>query len=249
LSGYFFMSQHDKPRHVAIIPDGNGRWAESRGLSRIQGYQRGVERLKKLIDHLVSHAISEATVFAFSCENQGRPAFEVRYIEQLIARTLHEYATQLHARQIKLLFFGDLSRLNKHNQKIIQAAMDKTAQNNGLRLNIGLHYSGRWHVAKMVQDMARSVEQGTLQVDAIDQDYIADWMCKGSWSEPDLLIRTGHEQRMSNFMLWHLAYTELHFPACFWPDFAEEQFDEALQVYAKRQRRYGLHFSQIKERA
>jgi undecaprenyl diphosphate synthase len=229
------------PKHIAVIPDGNARWAKSQGLTRFEGYQQGANRLRDLIDCLASYSVDALTVFVFSSENQGRSSVEVRYIEQLMVKMLRDHLRSLHDHGVKVFFFGALDALAAKTRSGVEDAMALTEHNTGLQLNFGLHYSGRWHVAGLAKHIASSVARGDLDPASVDADYVAQWMRASSWSEPDLLIRTGFEQRVSNFMLWHLAYTELYFPACYWPDFSQQHLDEALLAFAKRQRRYGLH--------
>ncbi len=228
------------PAHVAIIPDGNGRWASEQGLLRSTGHQRGATRVKELVEHLLTQPnITTLTIFGFSTENNKRPAAETRLIMSLIRSELNAMQQALLDNNIQLLCIGDRSQFPKKLLADIIRIEEKTAQNTGLTLVIALHYSGRWDITQATQKLAIQVENKKLIPSDITPEHINAQLQTHALPEPDLLIRTSGEQRISNFLLWPLAYTELYMTPCFWPDFNTEQFDLAIEWYQSRERRFG----------
>lgn len=228
------------PRHVAIIMDGNGRWAKKRGLPRIAGHKIGVESVRTIVKVCVEKKIDVLTLFAFSIENWERPKAEVGYlIGQLFVKSLEKEIKNLHKNNIQFRVIGDVKSLPKKLQQKIANAERLTAKNGGLKLVIALSYSGRWDIVEAVQKLGREIEVGKLQAKNINAEKLHAHLCLHDLPEPDLLIRTSGEKRISNFMLWQLAYTELYFTDVLWPDFREKEFAKALKDYTQRNRRFG----------
>lgn len=230
---------HLLPRHVAIIMDGNGRWAARQGEPRHQGHRAGAEAVRKTVETCARAGIEVLTLFAFSSENWRRPAAEVRMLMQLFARVLDRETNRLHENGIELRIIGDRSRLAPRIQERAAAAESLTAGNPRMRLNIAASYGGRWDIVQAVQQLAAEVARGERLPDSIEEQSIQQKLCLGDLPEPDLFVRTGGEQRISNFLLWQLAYTELYFTPVLWPEFTAEQMQLALDWYAGRQRRFG----------
>lgn len=235
------------PHHVAIVMDGNGRWAESRGLQRIEGHRVGLEVVKAITSHCVKRNIGVLSLFAFSSENWARPEFEVDFLMQLFIQALESEIQELHDNGVRLLFSGDRSRLSMALCQRMEAAEQMTGNNTQLRLNVAMNYGGKWDIVQAVQAIAKQVQANQLSLDSIDEMLFAKHLNTAGLPDPDLFIRTSGEQRISNFFLWQLAYTELYFTDTYWPDFTTEKFDEALVCYGKRKRRYGLISEQQNE--
>ncbi|MDX1974338.1 MAG: isoprenyl transferase [Rickettsiales bacterium] len=227
------------PTHIAIIMDGNGRWAKSRGLPRSAGHKKGADALKRVMESCRSAKVAFLTIYAFSSENWKRPADEISDLMHLLGYYLEHELPELHRNQIRLRFIGDLSRIEDKLRTRIQKAMDMTAGNSGFNLTVALSYGARQEIARAVQALAAQAKEGTLEIAAIDEELISKTLDTSDLPEPDLLIRTGGEQRLSNFLLWQSAYTELYFTDILWPDFGDAHFSQALGDYAKRERRYG----------
>ncbi len=228
-----------KPRHVAIIMDGNGRWALGQGRPRSHGHQAGGEALKRVIEACLKRRIPYLTVYAFSSENWRRPAMEVRRLMELFLSALNREVRRLHEAGVKLRFSGDLSAFNAALRNGMLRAEHRTRNNTRLTLNVAVNYGGRAEIVAATRRIAAEVAAGRLQPDDIDEQTVARNLILGSLPEPDLFIRTGGEQRLSNFLLWQLAYTELYFCDVLWPDFGESHLDEALAAFAGRERRFG----------
>ena len=237
----------DTPRHVAVIMDGNGRWARRHGLPRIAGHRRGVEVVKKMAPLVTRHGIPYLTLFAFSSENWKRPASEVELLVELLARTLEKEIRRLHQNRIRLRVIGDLSRFARPLQRKIADAVALTRANRALNLTVAFNYGGRWDLTQACRSVAESVADGSLPPEAVTPALIESRLCTRDLPAPDLFIRTGGEQRISNFLLWQLAYTELYFTDAHWPEFDEKHFAQALAVYAGRQRRFGKTGEQVAE--
>lgn len=236
------MSEPDAnlpPRHVAIIMDGNGRWAARQGEARHQGHRAGAEAVRNTVETCARAGIQALTLFAFSSENWRRPATEVRMLMQLFARVLDRETHRLHENGIELKIIGDRSRLPPKIQESAAAAELLTAGNPRMRLNIAASYGGRWDIMQAFQQLAAEVARGEREVDSINEQSLQEKLCLSDLPEPDLFVRTGGEQRISNFLLWQLAYTELYFTPVLWPEFNAAQMQEALDWYAGRQRRFG----------
>jgi undecaprenyl diphosphate synthase len=230
----------NKPRHIAIIMDGNGRWASNRGLPRIVGHKIGVESVRAVVGFCYEKKIAALTLFAFSTENWERPKKEVSFLTgQLFIQALENEISELHKNSVQFRVIGDTKRLDKKLQQKIDNAEKLTTNNNGLKLVIALSYSGRWDITEATRRLCYQVEIGEIKSDDITAEMVDNKISLHDLPKPDLLIRTGGEQRISNFMLWQLAYTELYFTDVLWPDFREEAFTKALNAYESRSRRFG----------
>lgn len=227
------------PVHIAIVMDGNGRWAQRRHLPRIAGHKAGVENVRKIVQLCSQNKIQALTLFAFSTENWARPKSEVDFLMNLFGQSLRNEIKELHANHVQIKIVGDVSKFNEKLRAAIKQAEDLTANNFGLKLNIALNYSGRWDITQAMQKIGMQIEVGTLESQNINEKVIQSNLCFSALPEPDLFIRTSGELRISNFMLWQLAYTELYFTNVLWPDFDEKEFDQALEAFAKRERRFG----------
>jgi undecaprenyl diphosphate synthase len=233
------------PRHVAVIMDGNGRWAEARGLPRSSGHQNGVEPVRLCIRESARRGIEALTLYAFSSENWQRPEAEVGSLMGLFFDALANEVPELQRNQVRLRFIGDRSKLAPPLQARMQEAEGSTAANRGLKLQVAVSYGGRAELVRAVQSLAGAVQRGEFAAAAIDEARLAGALDLAGLPEPDLFIRTGGEQRISNFLLWHLAYTELYFTPVLWPDFDVAALEQALQFFAGRQRRFGLTGEQL----
>jgi undecaprenyl diphosphate synthase len=240
------MTANDKiPTHVAVIMDGNGRWARKRALPRHAGHRSGVGSVRRVVEQAAKRGVEYLTLFAFSSENWARPREEVSKLMSLFVEALQREVDELHRNNIRLEFIGARERLQPDLVKKIEAAEARMAANSGLRLLVAVAYGGRWDIVQASRSLAADVARGELAVDDIDADQLAERLQLGGAPDVDLLIRTGGEQRISNFLLWNLAYAELYFCDTLWPDFRERDFDEALAFYARRQRRYGHTGEQV----
>ena len=231
------------PKHVAIIMDGNGRWATSRYLPRVAGHAKGVETVRKVVKECITRGVGYLTLFAFSSENWRRPADEVSVLMRLFATALEREVDKMHANGIRLRVVGDLSRFDARLLELIAHAEEKTESNSRLTLTICANYGGRWD---LMQATNRMVSEHPGQNDYAESD-LAPYLAMAYAPEPDLFIRTGGEQRISNFLLWQLAYTELYFTDVFWPDFDAAALDEAIGSYQQRERRFGRTSAQLVE--
>jgi undecaprenyl diphosphate synthase len=236
----------NKPRHIAIIMDGNGRWARKRGLPRVAGHRRGVETVKNMVPICGKRGIPYLTLFAFSSENWRRPSTEVKLLIELLHTTLETEMRRLHEHNVRLRVIGDLSRFPAKLQRKIDQAHHLTRDNKALNLTIAINYGGQWDMTQACRSIAQLVARGELSAEAITPALIESHLCTSELPPPDLFIRTGGEQRVSNFLLWQLAYTELYFCDTYWPDFDEHSVDRALEQFASRQRRFGKTGEQIK---
>lgn len=228
-----------KPRHVAVIMDGNGRWANSQGLTRVAGHRRGVDAVKQLIKSCLKHEIPYLSIYAFSSENWNRPANEVNALMELLMGALENQTAKLDENSVKLNLVGDLTRFEPKIQRLAKHATEATADNATLVLNVAINYGGRWDIVQSARALATKVAQGDLQPDQIDENMISQCLCTAGQPDPDLFIRTSGEYRISNFMLWQAAYSEFYFTDLLWPDFDEDAFTEALLLYTHRDRRFG----------
>ncbi|MFN3629420.1 MAG: polyprenyl diphosphate synthase [Casimicrobiaceae bacterium] len=227
------------PRHVAVVMDGNGRWAQRRMLPRVAGHRQGVESVRSIIRVVGERGIRHLTLFAFSSENWQRPAEEIGFLMELFLRSLREEMDRLHDNGVRFLAIGDLSRLASETQRLIEEAQARTAANDRLWLNVAVNYGGRWDI---IQAVERAVAAGRPHA-------FADYLALAGQPDPDLFIRTGGERRVSNFLLWQMAYTELYFTDVLWPEFGAEHFEQALAWYAGRERRFGMTGEQLREAA
>lgn len=235
------------PAHVAIIMDGNGRWAERRHLPRIAGHHAGSETVREIVRACVRKNIGVLTLFAFSSENWRRPEREVSLLLDLLLSSLRREVDELRRNGVRLRFIGDRSIFAATLRESMGEAERLTEPNTGLLLIIALNYGGRWDIAQAMRTIAREVQSGALSASKIDEQTIDDHLSLSGVPEPDLFIRTGGEQRISNFLLWNLAYTELYFTDVLWPDFNEQAFETALASFACRQRRFGRTGDQLEQ--
>ncbi len=227
------------PRHVAIIMDGNGRWAKRQGKMRIFGHKAGVKSVRKAVSFAASHHLDALTLYAFSSENWNRPIQEVSALMQLFIRALGSEVKSLHKHNVRLRVIGDISRFSSRLQDMIRRSETLTQNNDGLTLNIAANYGGRWDIIEGVKKLAGQVEAGTLRADQITEEALGASVCMSELAPVDLVIRTGGEHRISNFLLWQIAYAELYFTDVLWPDFDEIVFEGALNAFAQRERRFG----------
>ena len=242
-----FSATSSIPKHVAIIMDGNGRWAQKRGLPRIAGHKAGVETVRSVIQTCVEKGIEVVTLFAFSSENWRRPEKEVTLLMSLFLMALQREVKKLHKNEVQLRIVGDVSAFDNKIQEQIKKAEALTKDNKTLVLNIAANYGGQWDITRSVKSLAEKVESGVLKSEDITSDLISQNLCMSDLPEPDLFIRTGGEQRISNFLIWQLAYSELYFTDTLWPDFDRQAFEEALTSFAGRQRRFGHTGEQIEK--
>ncbi len=233
------------PRHVAVIMDGNGRWAARRALPRHLGHRAGVKAVRAIVEGCGRRGIEALTLFAFSSENWGRPAEEVERLMELFVEAMDREVDELQRNGVRLRFIGDLDALKPHLVDRIRAAQGRTAGNEGMSLYVALSYGGRWDIVHAARKLAARAVQGGIALGAIDEAALAAELALGGAPDPDLFIRTGGEQRISNFLLWNLAYTELYFCDCLWPDFDDAELERALRHFAQRQRRFGLTGEQV----
>ena len=233
------------PRHVAIIMDGNGRWATKRHLPRVAGHVRGVEAVRTTVESAVRHQVQYLTLFAFSSENWRRPADEVSVLMRLFVRTLQREVAQLRGNGIRLRVVGDLSRFDAKLRALIEQVEQKTAQNNRLVLTIAANYGGRWDMLQAMSKLLTENPQLAVDHAPITEKDIDKRLAMSYAPEPDLFIRTGGEKRISNFLLWQLAYSELYFTDTFWPDFGADAFDAAVASFSHRERRFGRTSEQL----
>ncbi|WP_255555802.1 (2E,6E)-farnesyl-diphosphate-specific ditrans,polycis-undecaprenyl-diphosphate synthase [Sodalis sp. CWE] len=227
------------PRHVAIIMDGNGRWAQNRGKLRIFGHQEGVKSVRRAVSFAVGHRLDALTLYAFSSENWNRPIQEISALMELFIRTLDSEVKVLCKNNVRLRIIGDTSRFGIRLQERIRRSEAETCDNEGLALNIAANYGGRWDIIQGVRQLANQVQNGILHPDQINEDVFCQVVCMNELTPVDLVIRTGGEHRISNFLLWQIAYSELFFTDVLWPDFDETVFEGALNAFAKRERRFG----------
>lgn len=238
-------SNPDTPRHVAIIMDGNGRWARRRHLPRFAGHRAGLESVRKTIRACGEQGVEVLTLFAFSSENWRRPKEEVGLLMNLFLNALDKEVGKLHENNIRLRIIGDITAFSSEIQQRIVDAERLTCNNTALQLNIAANYGGRWDIAQSCRQLAARVAKGELSAEAITPELIHQGLSLAALPEPDLFIRSGGEQRISNFLLWQLAYTELYFTDLLWPEFDEAAFNEALLSFARRQRRFGRTGEQV----
>jgi len=235
----------DVPRHVAIIMDGNGRWATRRHLPRVAGHARGVESVRAMVEGCSQAGVEYLTLFAFSSENWRRPADEVSYLMGLFLRVMEREVGRLERRGVRMRVIGDVSAFDPKLRESIRRAEARTADNDHLHLTIAANYGGRWDVLNAFRQLLHARPDLAAEPDAITEEHMAPYLAMAYAPEPDLFIRTGGEQRISNFMIWQLAYTELYFTDRFWPDFNREALNEAFTWYRQRERRFGRTSAQL----
>ncbi len=237
------------PAHIAIVMDGNGRWAEKRSRPRTMGHQAGLKALRRVVEHCGRRGIRELTVFAFSSENWKRPETEVSRLMELFMRTLDKEATELHKNKIRIRFIGDLNRFPTNLRNRIDRVLALTPADFRMTLNVAANYGGRWDITHAARLLARDVDEGKIHPEEISESMFAAKLATAGGSEPDLLIRTGGEMRISNFLLWQAAYSELYFSPVLWPDFGANEIDLAIEAYGRRERRYGAISDSPREKA
>ena len=233
------------PEHVAIIMDGNGRWAKAQGQPRSYGHQEGVVSVHKIMDTVTRLGLRYLTLYTFSTENWNRPEEEVQALMSLMVTAIHRETPNMMEKNVRLIAIGDLSRLRPDAYATLQECMATTAGNTGTILVLALSSSARWEITEAVRQIAREVSEGQLRVDEISEAMVTNHLTTKGIPDPDLLIRTGGEQRISNFLLWQLSYAEFYFTEVFWPEFREEAFYEAILYYQRRERRFGKTSEQL----
>ena len=235
------------PEHVAIIMDGNGRWAKKQGLARVFGHQKGVETVHEITTAAAELGLKYLTLYTFSTENWNRPKEEVDAIMTLLVDTIAKERPTLMKNNVRLLTIGDTNRLPDEARKKYLQLIDDTAGNTGLSLVLALSYSSRWEITEAMKRIAHKIESGEMKADDITEQTLTDNLTTACIPDPDLLIRTSGEYRISNFLLWQLAYSEMYFTDCYWPEFTREEFYKALVDYAQRERRFGKTSEQIQK--
>lgn len=239
------IQQNRIPRHVAIIMDGNGRWAKRQGLARMFGHRQGVETVHRITEAAAELGIEYLTLYAFSTENWNRPKEEVDALMVLLVDTIVKETPVLMKNNVRLQTIGDLSRLPQATRDKFVECISTTSQNTGLTMVVALSYSARWEMIQMVKQIATKVQNGELLIEDINEEMVSNHMATKQIPDPDLLIRTSGELRISNFLLWQLAYSELYFTDCLWPEFTTEEFYQAIVDYQCRERRFGKTSEQI----
>jgi undecaprenyl diphosphate synthase len=227
------------PQHIAVIMDGNGRWARRQGAKRIFGHRNAIEAVRQTAEASAELGIKYLTLYAFSTENWKRPKAEISGLMELLVSTIKKETSTLTKNNIRLSSIGDIAALPKSCQRELQESKDLTKDNDGLNLILALSYSGRWEIVEAVKDLLKDVKKGILDTDDITNDIFSDYLCTKNIPDPELLIRTSGELRISNFLLWQIAYSELYITDILWPDFRKENLYEAIVAYQKRERRFG----------
>ena len=227
------------PRHVAIIMDGNGRWAKAKGKDRSFGHQEGVVSVRKIMDAVTQLGLKYLTLYTFSTENWNRPEEEVQALMSLLVSAIHRETPDMMKKNVRLTAIGDLSRLREDAYNTLQECIDTTSANTGTTLVLALSYSSRWEITRAARQLAQEVLEQKINPNDITEAMVSDHLTTKNIPDPDLLIRTGGEKRISNFLLWQLSYAEFFFTDVFWPDFREEELYEAILYYQQRERRFG----------
>lgn len=233
------IEQGQVPSHIAIIMDGNGRWAKSRGNIRTQGHKAGVDSVRDITEACAQIGVKYLTLYAFSTENWGRPKMEVNALMRLLARSLRQEAENLNENNIRLETIGQIDRFPKKCQRELKEAMELTKDNDRLQLCLALSYSGRWDITEAVKKLAHQVKDGDIEPEDINDEMISAHLSTADIPDPELIIRTSGEYRLSNFLLWQLAYSELYITETYWPDFRRKELYKAIQSFQKRERRFG----------
>ena len=233
------IDKESLPRHVAIIMDGNGRWAQSRGRARLFGHRSALEAVRDTIEGGAEIGLEYITLYAFSRENWNRPRFEVNGLMELLISSIHKEVKTLNENNIRLLAIGDFDDLPRKGQRELKAAIESTSGNTHMTLVLALSYSARWEIIQATKRIAKSVKTGELELDNIDENTFGEYLATNSIPDPELMIRTSGEYRISNFLLWQMAYSELVFLDKFWPDFRREDLYRCILEYQKRERRFG----------
>jgi undecaprenyl diphosphate synthase len=236
---FFHYPEDHTPDHIAIIMDGNGRWAGKRGMPRVAGHKEGLSAVLKIVKAAVKCKVKVLTLYTFSTENWKRPKPEIDFILRLPKEFLHIYLPDLISNNVRIEAIGDMENLPAHTRDAVQFAIDRTRDNDGLQLNFALNYGSRREILNAMKEMFTDINDAKLSIDEVDEQQFSGYLNTAGMSDPDLLIRTGGEKRLSNFLLWQLAYTEFWFTDVLWPDFSEKDFLHALEEYRQRKRRYG----------
>jgi undecaprenyl diphosphate synthase len=240
------LNKSNIPSHIAIIMDGNGRWAKQKGKNRLFGHKNGTKAVRQAIEGCIEANVSYLTLYAFSTENWTRPQKEIDGLMNLLISSIESELNELHKNGVKLNIIGDTNRLSEKVKDKIQQAVEKTSGNKRLHLNIALSYSSRWEIIKAVKNIATQVNSQKLQIEDINETLFAEYLETANMPDPELLIRTSGEQRLSNYLLYQLAYAELYFTPILWPDFSKESLFEAIFEFQQRERRFGKISEQIK---
>ena len=235
------------PRHIAIIMDGNGRWAKEKGEDRLFGHMHGVESVRNIVEGCAELGINYLTLYAFSTENWDRPQIEVKGLMELLIETIRKEVSTLNKNNIRLHVIGNLGMLPNNARKELEEGLNETAQNTGLNLIMALSYSSRWEIVNAVKEIAVDVEKGKLKSSDISQEIFRNYLVTGPFPDPELMIRSSGEYRISNFLLYQLAYAELYFTETLWPDFRKENLYEAILDFQNRERRFGKTGDQVKK--
>lgn len=239
------MDKNRLPRHVAIIMDGNGRWAKAKGKDRSFGHQEGVVSVRKIMDAVTQLGLKYLTLYTFSTENWNRPEEEVQALMSLLVSAIHRETPDMMKKNVRLTAIGDLSRLREDAYNTLQECIDTTSANTGTTLVLALSYSSRWEITRAARQLAQEVLEQKINPNDITEAMVSDHLTTKNIPDPDLLIRTGGEKRISNFLLWQLSYAEFFFTDVFWPDFREEELYEAILYYQQRERRFGKTSEQL----
>lgn len=243
------MKEHIDPRnlpkHIAVIMDGNGRWAKRQGAARIFGHRNAIKAVREVTEGCAELGVKYLTLYAFSTENWNRPKFEVDALMQLLVHTIGGEIKTLMDNNVRLMTIGHTASLPQDCQRELQEAMDATSGNTGLTLVLALSYSGRWEILEAVKQIVSKVQQGTLQPNDITETVFSQYLCTRDMPDPELMIRTSGEMRISNFLLWQLAYSEFYMPDVLWPDFRRQHLYEAIITYQQRERRFGKTSDQL----
>ncbi|MEM9326919.1 MAG: isoprenyl transferase [Bacteroidota bacterium] len=235
----------DLPKHIAVIMDGNGRWAQSKGASRIFGHRNAIKAVRDTTEYCAENGVSFLTLYAFSTENWARPKYEVDGLMTLLVATINDELPTLQKNNVRLESIGDVSKLPLDARDRLSSAKDQTHENTGLTLILALNYSGRWDMEQAIKRMLDDQMTGKLSSDDIDSATVSSYLATAGMPDPELMIRTSGEMRISNFLLWQLAYTELYFTEVLWPDFRKEHMQTAIDIYRSRERRFGKTSEQI----
>ncbi|TNE71953.1 isoprenyl transferase [bacterium] len=235
------------PEHIAIIMDGNGRWAKSKGNLRVYGHKVGVDSVRDIVESCAQLGVKHLTLYAFSTENWNRPEAEVGALMQILIQSLRKEAKRLNKNNIRLVTIGQTERFSDSIKKALNESIELTANNTRMQLCLALSYSGRWDIVQAVKKIADKVKQGEVDTSAINDELLSNHLTTAAIPDPDLIIRTSGEFRISNFLLWQLAYSELYITETFWPDFRREELYKAIESYQKRERRFGKTSEQVTE--
>ena len=241
----YFLNKNNIPKHVAIIMDGNGRWAKQKGEMRIFGHTNGVESVRESLTAAAEIGVKYLTLYAFSTENWNRPKEEVAALMDLLVKAIYDEVEELNEKGVRLETIGNTSILPVSCREALTKAKERTKNNDKITLILALSYSSRWEIAQAVKTMAEESISGKLNVETINEDLISSYLSTSNFPDPELLIRTSGENRVSNFLMWQLAYTELYFTETLWPDFKKEHFFRAIKDYQDRERRFGKTSEQI----